>query len=250
MVAITGCTTGTGYFAALTFAKRGARVIMLNRKSERAETALSKIKEAVPDAKVEHVDCDLTDFASVKKAAAELQSLCSSGLDVLCNNAGVMALADQATADGFDVQMQTNHLSHFLLTREVFPLLEKAAEKSGEVCCSGCWAHASRYRYHSARMLPSEPQDSSLSSVLSASAVASTKAWQILSFSTISHRTRLARCNLAGSSTDSHDPCLCGQARVVNHSSGARKMSSIFGGATPVRLVALVVLPARGLRAM
>ena len=137
VVAITGCTTGTGYFAALTFAKCGARVIMLNRKSERAETALSKIREAVPDAKVEHVDCDLTDFASVKKAAAELQSLCSSGLDVLCNNAGVMALADEATADGFDVQMQTNHLSHFLLTREVFPLLEKAAEKNGEVCCPG-----------------------------------------------------------------------------------------------------------------
>ena len=47
-------------------------------------------------------------------------------LDVLCNNAGVMALPDQATGDGYDVQMQTNCLSHFLLTRELFPLLKKS----------------------------------------------------------------------------------------------------------------------------
>jgi len=51
---------------------------------------------------------------------------------VLANNAGVMALADQATGDGYDVQMQTNHLSHFLLTRELMPLLERAAGEGGE----------------------------------------------------------------------------------------------------------------------
>ena len=54
------------------------------------------------------------------------------GLDVLLNNAGVMALRDEATGDGFDIQMQTNHLSHFLLTSEVLPLLELAANKNGQ----------------------------------------------------------------------------------------------------------------------
>jgi hypothetical protein len=54
------------------------------------------------------------------------------GLDILCLNAGIMAMADEATADGYDVQMQTNMLSHFTLARECFPLLERAAELRGE----------------------------------------------------------------------------------------------------------------------
>ena len=58
--------------------------------------------------------------------------LCKDGLDVLCNNAGVMALKDQATIDGFDIQMQTNHLSHFLLTKKLFPSLQIAEQKRGE----------------------------------------------------------------------------------------------------------------------
>ena len=82
---------------------------------------------------VTHVDCDLTDFGAVRKAAAQLTTATrESGLDVLCNNAGVMALADRATKDGYDIQMQTNHLSHFLLTRELFPALKKAANFRGE----------------------------------------------------------------------------------------------------------------------
>ena len=56
-------------------------------------------------------------FKSVRDAAEQLKSeLGSSGLDVLCNNAGIMGFGDKATEDGCDVQMQTNHLSHFLLT--------------------------------------------------------------------------------------------------------------------------------------
>merc|ERR1740129_511028 len=72
-------------------------------------------------------------FASVRKAAVELNKMLSSeGLDVLCNNAGIMGTVDKATQDGCDVQMQTNHLSHFLLTAEVWPLLEEAANHKGE----------------------------------------------------------------------------------------------------------------------
>jgi len=130
IVAITGCTTGTGFFAAKLCAEKGAEVIMLNRPSERAKSALERVKEAAPGAKVSHIDCDLSDFESVKKAAAEIKSAVKK-LNVLCNNAGVMAFPDTATKDGYDIQMQTNHLSHFLLTRELIPLLE-AAVSAGE----------------------------------------------------------------------------------------------------------------------
>jgi len=66
------------------------------------------------------------------KAAVEMIKSKYESIDVLCNNAGVMALEDYATKDGYDVQMQTNHLSHFLLTKELFPLLQCAKELHGE----------------------------------------------------------------------------------------------------------------------
>lgn len=135
--AVTGCTTGTGFVFARTAAQKGAHVVLLNRPSERAISAEREIRLAAPDASAEGritcVDCDLMSFASVKAAAEKLNELfAEKGLDCLVNNAGVMAVADQATEDGYDVQMQTNHLSHFLLTQLLFPLLTKAADQRGE----------------------------------------------------------------------------------------------------------------------
>eukprot|EP00931_Biecheleriopsis_adriatica_P091390 TRINITY_DN65273_c0_g1_i1.p1 TRINITY_DN65273_c0_g1~~TRINITY_DN65273_c0_g1_i1.p1 ORF type:complete len:389 (-),score=96.67 TRINITY_DN65273_c0_g1_i1:129-1187(-) len=136
--AITGCTSGTGFVAAKLCAEKGAkRIIMLNRPSERANEATEKVKKAAQEAgspcQVVHVDCDLMDFGSVRKAAAEVNNICSKdgGLDVLANNAGIMAFPDKVTGDGYDVQMQTNHLSHFLLTCQVMSSLEKAAGDKG-----------------------------------------------------------------------------------------------------------------------
>lgn len=126
-VAITGTTSGTGYVCAREMAKLGAEVILLNRKSERSESSLSQLKDAVPFGTFASVECDLQDFESVRKAAEEIKASYPV-LDVLCNNAGVMAMPDQATKDGYDVQMQTNCLSHFLLTKELFPLLRESAE--------------------------------------------------------------------------------------------------------------------------
>lgn len=131
-VAITGTTSGTGKVAARTVAELGAKLVLLNRPSGRAEAALGEITGDFPDAQVHAVDCDLQSFASVESAAAEVTKLCPEGVHVLCNNAGVMALEDKATGDGFDVQMQTNHLSQVLLTHELWPLLVRAAETSGE----------------------------------------------------------------------------------------------------------------------
>ena len=127
VVVITGTTSGTGFICAREVAKKGATVILLNRKSERSEKSLDQLKEAVPSGKFEAIACDLQDFSSVKSAIETIKSNYSV-IDVLINNAGVMALEDYATKDGYDVQIQTNVLSHFLLTKDLFPLLKKSQE--------------------------------------------------------------------------------------------------------------------------
>lgn len=133
VVAITGCTSGTGLVAAKTAARKGASaVVMLNRSSERATAAEQAVKDvAAEGTTVETVSCDLQSFESVKEAAATVLKKYPA-VDVLCNNAGVMALDDYATKDGYDVQMQTNHLSHFLLTSKLMPALTKASELRGQ----------------------------------------------------------------------------------------------------------------------
>lgn len=123
--AITGTTSGTGYVCARELAKLGATVFLLNRESERSVASLAKLREEAPGGTFEAIVCDLQDFASVKRAINAIAEK-TERLDVLCNNAGVMALRDEATKDGYDVQMQTNCLSHFLLTKGLFPLLQKS----------------------------------------------------------------------------------------------------------------------------
>ena len=127
VVAITGTTSGTGYVCAREMAKLGAEVLLLNRKSARSDSSLQQLKEAVPSGTFVPVDCDLQDFASVRNAIEKIKNSYSS-LDVLCNNAGVMAMPDQATKNGYDVQVQTNCISHFLLTKGLFPLLRNSTE--------------------------------------------------------------------------------------------------------------------------
>jgi NAD(P)-dependent dehydrogenase (short-subunit alcohol dehydrogenase family) len=135
-IAITGCTSGTGYILARTSIEKGAKnVLLLNRLSERATRAESELKahsiQHGSNTNVETIPCDLQDFASVKAAAEQIKAKYEA-IDVLCNNGGVMALEDKATKDGYDIQMQTNHLSHFLLTKELYPLLQRAKQLRGE----------------------------------------------------------------------------------------------------------------------
>ncbi|MCH2043652.1 MAG: SDR family NAD(P)-dependent oxidoreductase [Saprospiraceae bacterium] len=127
VVAITGTTSGTGFVCAREVAKKGAKVILLNRKSTRAENSLKQLQEAVPNGDFDWVACDLQNFESVRNAAKEIEAKYDK-VDVLVNNAGVMALKDYATGDGYDVQMQTNVISHFLLTKDLFPLLKKSEQ--------------------------------------------------------------------------------------------------------------------------
>jgi len=132
VVAVTGCTSGTGIVFAKTVSSLGATVLMLNRPSARADAALEEVKK-VAKGTVVPVACDLNSFESVRAAAASIKKdYAVNGIDVLCNNAGIMMTANDATVDGNNVEMQVNHFSHFLLTAELWPLLEKAAERTGD----------------------------------------------------------------------------------------------------------------------
>ena len=124
VVAITGTTTGTGYICARETAKKGATALLLNRKSERSEKAHKELLASVPDGKFDPIACDLQSFASVKNAVEEIKSKYAV-IDVLVNNAGVMAIPYRQTADGFEMQIGTNHFGHFALTAHLIDLLQK-----------------------------------------------------------------------------------------------------------------------------
>lgn len=127
VVVITGTTSGTGYVCANEVAKKGATVVLLNRKSDRAENSFQQLTSESPNSKFDPITCDLQDFESVRNAVNLIKDKYDV-VDVLVNNAGVMALPDQSTPDGYDVQMQTNVISHFLITKELFPLLKKSGD--------------------------------------------------------------------------------------------------------------------------
>lgn len=141
-VAITGTTSGLGYaLARVAITKNAALVLLLNRESERSKKSGEELRKyldsgdnTLPKTVIKTIPCDLMDLGSVKTAAEEVKRAVKSygGLDVLCNNAGIMAFNDDRTKDGFDVQMQTNVLSHFLLTSLVYPSIKDAADKRGE----------------------------------------------------------------------------------------------------------------------
>lgn len=127
IAAITGTTSGTGFICARELAKKGATVILLNRESERSKHSLEQLRKAVPGGNFDPVVCDLQDFQSVRNATQHINANYEV-IDVLVNNAGVMALKDIATKDGYDVQIQTNCISHFLITSELFQLLRNSKE--------------------------------------------------------------------------------------------------------------------------
>ncbi|MCU1451242.1 MAG: Short-chain dehydrogenase [Acidimicrobiales bacterium] len=120
---VTGANSGLGYETALGLAGHGAEVILACRDEGRGTTALENLRAAVPDAQTELALLDLADLASVRKFADAFNGE-RNGLDILVDNAGVMALAERRlTADGFEMQFGTNHLGHFALTGLLLPQL-------------------------------------------------------------------------------------------------------------------------------
>jgi NAD(P)-dependent dehydrogenase (short-subunit alcohol dehydrogenase family) len=119
---ITGAAGGLGRESARALAAHGASVTLLARSSERAEAAVAEVGGLVSGADLEAGVADLADLGSIR-AFAESFLAGHDRLDVLINNAGVMACPFGRTADGFETQFGTNHLGHFLLTALVYPAL-------------------------------------------------------------------------------------------------------------------------------
>ncbi len=118
---ITGANTGIGFEAARVLAARGGRVLLGCRDESKADGAMERIRERVPQADLEWVALDLASLQSVIAAAAKLHA--EERLDVLINNAGVMMPPRTLTDDGFELQFGVNHLGHFALTGYLLPKL-------------------------------------------------------------------------------------------------------------------------------
>lgn len=125
LVVVTGANSGIGYEAALALAAKKAQVILAVRSMEKGEEAARNIRQQVPAAQVTVMALDLADLKSVRAFAQNFMSQYDH-LDILINNAGVMALPQRKTADGFEMQFGTNHLGHFALTGLLLPVLKKS----------------------------------------------------------------------------------------------------------------------------
>ncbi|MBK9179038.1 MAG: SDR family oxidoreductase [Acidimicrobiales bacterium] len=122
IVVVTGANSGLGFHTARVLAARGAHVVLASRSADKAADAMALIRVDTPGADLDVLPLDLADLASVR-AFAQRFADAHDRLDVLVNNAGVMATPYRRTADGFELQLGTNHLGHFALTGLLLPSL-------------------------------------------------------------------------------------------------------------------------------
>jgi protochlorophyllide reductase len=122
LAVVTGANAGLGHEIALALATAGARVVLACRNPGKADAAAAAIRDAAPHAELEVRTLDLADLSSVR-AFAEGLAADHDRLDLLVNNAGLMAVDRSRTADGFETQVGVNHLGHFALTARLLPLL-------------------------------------------------------------------------------------------------------------------------------
>lgn len=115
IVIVTGANAGMGLATVTKLAAEGAHVIMACRSRERGETALAKARADSGSNRIELMLCDLGSLASIRSFAKTFRERYQT-LDVLINNAGVVAIKRQTTSDGFESMIGVNHLGHFLLT--------------------------------------------------------------------------------------------------------------------------------------
>jgi NAD(P)-dependent dehydrogenase (short-subunit alcohol dehydrogenase family) len=120
---VTGANSGLGLVTARELARAGATVVMACRNLDKGHAAVDAIRSAVPQAQLQLDELDLASLASVRSFADRFTAT-RDGLDLLINNAGVMAPPRRLTADGFELQFGTNHLGHFALTGLLLPQLE------------------------------------------------------------------------------------------------------------------------------
>jgi NAD(P)-dependent dehydrogenase (short-subunit alcohol dehydrogenase family) len=119
---VTGANSGLGYHVALGLARAGAEVVLACRNADKAESAMASILVAAPAATVSLIPLDLADLASVAACATSFNGS-HHRLDLLINNAGLMAVDQSRTVDGFETQLGVNHLGHFSLTAHLLPVI-------------------------------------------------------------------------------------------------------------------------------
>jgi NAD(P)-dependent dehydrogenase (short-subunit alcohol dehydrogenase family) len=120
---VTGANSGLGFHTSRELAAHGAAVTMAVRDLGKGEAAAEAIRTSAPGAEVELRRLDLADLASIREFSQAWATEHPDGLDLLINNAGVMAIPRRTTADGFEMQLGTNHLGHFALTGLILPAL-------------------------------------------------------------------------------------------------------------------------------
>jgi NAD(P)-dependent dehydrogenase (short-subunit alcohol dehydrogenase family) len=132
VILITGGSTGLGLESAKRLAAAGATIVLTSRTLSKGETAVQSVqdyltgKKGMPQGKIYNLVLDLDDLSSVKAFPGLFKTLSLGPIDVLLNNAGVMAIPDrQLTKDGYERTFQSNHLGHFVLTAELYPFLNR-----------------------------------------------------------------------------------------------------------------------------
>ena len=130
VIVVTGGNSGCGKETMLQLAKHHPRRIYLAARTQaKFDDAMKDVSAAAPSASVAFLELDLSSLASVKKAAAQVIGE-NDRLDILFNNAGIMAHPPGLTKDGYEIQFGTNHVGHALLTHLLLPLLQRTAAKS------------------------------------------------------------------------------------------------------------------------
>lgn len=124
IIIITGANSGLGYEVTKVLARHGAKIVMACRNVKKAEDTKKQILEEYSDAKLEVMELDNADLQSVRAFANSFKSNYTR-LDILYNNAGVMAIPRSETKDGFEMQFGVNHLAHFALTGHLLDILQK-----------------------------------------------------------------------------------------------------------------------------
>ncbi|MGI8559602.1 MAG: oxidoreductase [Solirubrobacteraceae bacterium] len=133
---VTGANSGLGLICALELARHGAHVVLACRNQTKGTAAVKQIKNEVPTADLELASLDLGSLDSVRAFAEEFSAR-PGGLDLLVNNAGVMAPPRCTTTDGYELQFGTNHLGHFALTGRLLDSMQDRSDARVVTLSSG-----------------------------------------------------------------------------------------------------------------
>jgi retinol dehydrogenase-12 len=144
-VVITGANSGIGLATAKALARQQFQLILLVRSKQKANETKAEIQKDVPNAALDFYIANLTDFASVKKAAENIKAKYTS-IDRLINNAGYSPIGIHFTADGYEKSFAANHLGHFVLTMNLLGLLKSSPESRVITLSSGAHAMGKKTR--------------------------------------------------------------------------------------------------------